>query len=240
MKNATFLAAVAAIVGFALPANAQCMSGMGLGDPGAEPVKIVMKYSWKVADMKPAALKSALEKLPTVAKASFDEKAPNRINVQFKGRCDQIGALETAAASSGVPAYVVNHAHVSIVLKTQPGADLKGAIDALGKVQGALFAKASGTSGLEIHADLNLLSMEEIRGAVAPFKCEAIVNQTFEFVRYRVVEGEAKAFEAAVNALKGVMVVHPEMNSGFGMWINKAAVKPEQIEKLEGFKLKRV
>ena len=239
MKSASILAA-AVCIAFAVPASAQCMAGgIALGDPGADPAKIVMKYSWKVAEVKPTALKAALEKLPTVAKAYFDDKSPNQIIVMYKGRCDQIGALESTAGSSGVSAYVVNHAHVSIVLKTQSGANVKGAIEALGKVQGALFAKPSGTSGLELHADLNLLSMEEIKGAVAPFKCEAVVNQTFEFVRYKVLEGNAEAFHAAVNALKGVMVVHTEMSKTFGLWINKAAVKPDQIEKVAGFKVER-
>ena len=36
----------------------------------------------------------------------------------------------------------------------------------------------------------------------------------------------------------GVMVVRDE-GDVVGLWINKAMVKPEQLEKLEGFKLER-
>jgi hypothetical protein len=240
MKNLLFFAAAAACIGFAVPASAQCPAGMALGTPGAEPVQIIMKYTWKLAEVKPTALKAALDKLPTVERTGFDEKNPNQILIKFKGRCDQISSLESAAAASGVPAYVINHAHVSIVLKVQAGSDPKGAIEALGKVTGALYSKVSGTSGLELHADLNTLSMDEIKSVVAPFKCDAIVNQSFEYVRFKVIEGKPEAFRAAAGATKGVMVVRGEPDSVAGMWINKAAVKPDQIEKIEGFTVKRL
>jgi hypothetical protein len=238
--NHVIVAAVAALIlAGALPASAQCPASMAYSDPGAEPVSLVLKYTWKSPEIRPTALKAALEKLPTVVKTWWDEKQPNRIVAQFRGRCDQISALETAARDAGVSAYVLNHAHVSIVLKVQPGANLKGAIEALGKVPGALFAKASGTSGLEVHADLNLLSVDDMKAAVEPFKCEPVVNQTYEFVRFKVVEGELDKFESAVSGVKGVVVVR-RIDDSVGLWINKSAAKVEQIEKLEGFKAKRV
>ena len=238
MKTQTILATLAAVVGLSLHASAQCPAGMALGDPGAEPVSISLKFAWKNAEVKPVALKNALEKLPTVVRTGFDEKNPNLILVKFKGRCDQIASLEAAASSAGVPAYVVNHAHVSVVLKTQPGANVKGAVEALGKVGGALFAKVSGNN-LEIHSDLNALNIDEIRNAVAPFKCDAVVNQSFEFVRFKVLEGDVQGFVVAANAIKGVMTVRGQDENVIGMWINKAVVKAEAIEKTEGFKLKR-
>jgi hypothetical protein len=238
--NHVIVAAVATLVlACALPASAQCPTSMAYSDPGAEPVSLVLKYSSKNPEVRPTALKAALEKIPTVVKTWWDEKQPNRIVAQFRGRCDQISALETAARDAGVAAYVLNHAHVSIVLKVQPGANLKGAIEALGKVPGALFAKASGTSGLEVHADLNLLSVDDMKAAVEPFKCEPVVNQTYEFVRFKVVEGDLDKFESAVSGVKGVMVVR-RIDDSVGLWINKSAAKVEHVEKLEGFKARRL
>lgn len=224
----------------AVPALAQCPAGMAASDPGAEPVQIVMKYAWKLSEVKPNALKTALEKLPTVVKTSFDEKNPNQILIKYKGRCDQLSQLEAAAKEAGVPGYVISHAHVTIVLKTQAGADVKGALEALGKVSGAMYAKVSGTAGLELHADLNVLSLDEIQGAVAPFKCSALVNQSYEYVRFRVLEGKPEGFQAAAGALKGVAVTRNEGESVVGMWINKAATKAEAIEKLDGYRVRRL
>ena len=239
MKILTSLAMAAAAVVAAIPASAQCpASGAAAGD-GAEPIQLVLKYTWKNAEAKPTALKTAIEKLPTVVRTAFDEKARNQLLVQFKGKCDQVAQLESAASAAGVPAYVINHAHVSIAFKTQPGANLKGAIDAVGKVTGALYVKSSGT-GLDLHADLNLLSMYDLTTAVAPYKCEPVVEKTFEFLRFQVEEGKRPAFEAAAQDVKGVMVVRMETDDVVGMWINKAAVQAAQIEKLEGFKLKRL
>jgi hypothetical protein len=238
MKLVMIVAALC--VGFALPAAAQCPTSMAYSDPGAEPVSLVLKYSWKTAETRPTALKAALEKANGVVKTWWDEKNPNRIVAQFRGRCDQISALETAARESGVPAFVLNHAHVSIVLKVQQGANVKGAIEALGKVPGALFAKASGTSGLEVHADLSLLTIDDMKAAVAPFKCEPIVNQTYEFVRFQVLEGGLAKFEAAASGVKGVMFARTVDNDAVGLWVNKSAFKADQIEKLDGFRVKKL
>ena len=239
MKILPWMASVAVSVALAAPASAQCMVGSAAGVPDAEPFTLVMRYAWKVADSKPTALKTALDKLPTVVRTAFDEKAPNTILVKFKGRCDQVSQLETAAGSAGVPAYVVNHAHVAITLKGAKGANVKAAIEALGKINGALYSKLQGATGVELHADLNLLNIDEIRMAVEPHKCEATVTQSFEYVRYKVVEGKASEFEAAAGRMKGVMVVRPEGQDVVGMWLNKAAVKAEQVEKIEGFKLEK-
>src|SRR5688572_25062571 len=169
MKLLASLAALSAIAAFAPSASAQCPATGASGLPNGEPISLVMKYAWKLPDVKPAALKNALEKLPVVERTAFDEKNPLQILVKFKGRCDQVLSLETAAREAGVPAYVVNHAHVSIVLKPQAGANVKAALDGLGKVGGALYAKPSGTTGLELHANLELLSYYEIKTVAESF-----------------------------------------------------------------------
>jgi hypothetical protein len=238
MRHAPWLAAAALSIAAAAPASAQCPASGASGLPNAEPIPLVLRYTWKVADVKPTALKTALDKLPTVVRTAFDDKS-NTILVKFKGRCDQVSQLETAAQSAGVPAYVVNHAHVAITLKGGKGADLKSAIEALGKINGALYSKLQGTTGLELHADLTQLNIDEIRMAVEAYKCEATVAQSFEYVRFKVVEGKSADYEKAAGHVKGVMVLRNEGQDVVGMWLNKAVVKVEQLEKLEGFKLER-
>jgi|SRR6266850_4442397 len=237
MKTLSILVALAATVALSRPAAAQCPAGMALGDPGAEPVKITLRYYWKLAEVKPTALKTALEKLPTVAKVEFTGPG-NLATVMFKGKCEQIGALESAAAAAGVPAFAVSHAHVLVVLKTQPGADVKKAVEALGTGFGVLFAKPSG-AGLELHANLIDLSVDELRAKIAPFKCDLVINQSYEYVRFKVVVGKQADFAAAAGEIRGVVVVRPETEEISGMWINKAMVKADQIEKLPGFKVER-
>ncbi len=236
MKPLAIPAIVLCCLAASQAAAAQC-PGAGKGGPPAEPVKIVLKYYWKIVDVKPAALKTALEKLPTVVKAEFAPQF-NTMLVTFKGRCDQVSCLETAALAAGVPALVVNHAHVMVGLKTQPGADVKGAAEAIGKAPGVLFAKLTG-AGLELHADLEKLTMASLREAAAAFKCDVLVNQTFEYVRYKVAEGPVNGFSAAADETKGVMFVRPEGEGVIGMWISKTMVKAEQIERIPGYRIER-
>ena len=237
MKTLSILAAVAASIALSRPAAAQCPAGMALNDPGAEPVKITLRYYWKSAEVKPTALKTALEKLPTVAKVEFTGPG-NLATVSFKGKCEQISQLESTAAAAGVPALAVSHCHVLVVLKTQPGADVKKAMEALGTGFGVHFAKPSG-SGFELHANLIDMSIDELRYKIAPFKCDLVINQSYEYVRYKITQGKQADFLAAAAAIRGVVVVRPENDDTSGMWINKSLVKADQIEKLEGFKVER-
>jgi hypothetical protein len=239
MKNFSALAALAAAACFALPASAQCPASGAMTGDDVEPISLVLKYAWRNAELKPTALKTALEKLPTVVRTAFDESVKNQILVKFKGRCEQVIQLESAANAAGVPAYVVNHAHVAIAFKTQPGADLRGAVDAVSKVTGALYSKASG-GGLDLHADLSKLSIYDLRSATAPFKCEPIVEKTYEFMRFKVTEGDPLKFTAAADNLKGAIIVRPEPDDVVGIWVCKAVLKADQIEKLEGFKVKKL
>ena len=250
----TLLAAIVVFWGSAV-ASAQCPScgssggaaggapGPGVpGGIGKEPAKkatfdVVLKYYAKAAEASPAALKSALEKVKGVQSVALPEDSKTAV-ITFAGKCEQIGALETAAQNAGFPALVLNHAHVVVALKPLKGADPKAAAAELALVDGVRGVNAS-PSGLELHADLEKLSMEAIREAAAKFKCEVIVNQTFEYLTYKVLEGTPLDFHLAVDGLKGVMVVRDEGDLQVGLWINKAMVKAEQLEKVEGFKLER-
>lgn len=78
-----------------------------------------------------------------------------------------------------------------------------------------------------------------MRLTVEPFKGVGVVNRSLEFVRFRVLEGRVSGFAAAASVVKGVMVVREEGESVVGMWINKPAVKPGEMKKIEGFKVKR-
>jgi len=198
---------------------------------------IVLKYYWKNVEVKPTGLKAALEKLKTVQKVDLPLDSKTAV-VTYSGKCDQLGALETASLNAGFPALVLSHAHVVVTLKTQKGADPKAAAAEIALVEGVAGVTSAAT-GLELHADLEKLTLANLREAAAKFKCEIVVNQTFEYVKYKVVQGETWDFHAAADLLKGVMVLRDEDEGVVGMWINKSMVKTEQIEKLEGFKLER-
>jgi len=158
--------------------------------------------------------------------------------VSFTGKCDQLGALETAALNMGVPALVLNHAHVVLTLKPLKGADLKGAREELSAVEG-VTGITSTAAGLELHSDLEKLTLENLKAAAARKNCDVVVNQTFEYVKYKVVEGEFGTFRMAADATKGVMTVREEGDNTLGMWINKSMVKTEQLEKIKDVKVER-
>jgi hypothetical protein len=216
MKHASIFAVAVAAIAFAVPASAQCMSGMGLSDPGAEPVKIVMKYIWKVSEMKPTALKNALEKPPgrqDVLRREVPE--PDHRPVQGPVRPDR-GARDRGRF--GRRSRVRHQPRACLGrLENPAGRGSEGRDRCAGQGAGRDVREALGHGRPGNPRGPGALSMEEIRGAVAPFKCDAVVNQTFEFVRYRVVEGDPGAFETAANALKGVMVIHPEASGFFGI-----------------------
>ena len=159
--------------------------------------------------------------------------------VTYSGKCEKLGSLEVAATNAGFEALVLNHAHVIATLKPLRGADIKGAADEIALTEG-VSGLTTGPSGLELHADLEKLTMENLQAAAAKFKCEVIVNQTFEYVKYKVVEGDAYEFMMQADNTKGVMVARSgDEDNVIGFWINKSVMKAEQLEKLAGFKIER-
>jgi hypothetical protein len=253
MKRVSAVASVLVFIAGASLASAQCPScgssgggapgsgvpgGIGKGEPAKKATfEVVLKYYWKNPESKPAGLKTALEKIKGVQSVFLADHAKTAI-ITFAGKCEQIGALETAAQNAGYPALVLNHAHVVVTLKPLKGADIPGAAAELGLVDG-VHGVNPGPSGLELHADLRKLKVADLQDAAIKFKCEIIANQTFEYVMYKVVEGRVWDFLTAAEALKGVLVVRDEGDGLAGVWINKAMIKTEQIEKLDGFKLER-
>jgi hypothetical protein len=133
---------------------------------------------------------------------------------------------------------VVNHAHVLVNFKPLKGGDLKAARDEV-SLLAAVTGVTSSAGGLELHADLEKLTMEDIKAAAGKFNCEVTVNQTFEYVRYKVVDGDFEVFQRAIPSIKGVMIVREEGDNSLGLWIHKTFVKNEQIEKIQGVKVEK-
>jgi hypothetical protein len=208
-----------------------------MGTPQKTTTDIVLKYYWKNVEIKPTGLKSALEKLKTVAKVELPADTKTAI-VSYSGKCDKLGSLEAAAQTAGFEALVLSHAHVVASLKPLAGADLKGAAAEIALVEGVSGVTAGATS-LELHADLEKLTMDNLKAAAAKANCDIIVSQTFEYVKYKVVEGETYDFIAAADLVKGVMIAREEEEGVVGMWINKSQIKTSQLEKLAGFKVER-
>jgi len=210
---------------------------MGYETPQKPTTEIILKYYWKNVETKPTGLKAALEKLKTVKTVELPADSKTAI-VTYTGKCDKLGALETAAQNAGFEALVLNHAHVVATLKPLKGADPKAAVAEVALTEG-VTGTTNGPSGLELHADLEKLTLENLQAAAAKFKCEIIVNQTFEYVKYKVVEGNSYEFQAAADLVKGVMTVRDEGEDIVGMWVNKSMIKAEQLEKIAGFKIER-
>jgi len=182
-------------------------------------------------------LKTALEKIKNVRSVDLPDGTQNAV-VTFTGKCDQLGALETAALNAGVPALVVNHAHVMVSFKPLKGADLKSAREEVTLLPAVVGVTAT-AGGLELHADLEKLTMEDIKAAAGKFNCDVAVNQTFEFAKYKVVEGDFEVFQRTVPNIKGVMTVREEGDNTLGMWIHRTFVKVDQIEKIKDIKVAR-
>lgn len=252
MKALSAAITVAALVWGSALASAQCPSSGGAaggapgpgipGGPGPgagrKPTfEVVLKYYWKSLEIKPSALKTALEKVKGVESVVLPAHTRTAV-IQFSGKCEQLGSLETAAQNAGVHALVQNHVHVVVGIKALKGADLKGAVAELAVVPGVHGINPA-PSGLELHSDLQTLTLANLRTAAAKFNCEIIVNQTFEYVTYKVVEGGTWEFVTAAEAIKGVLVVRDDGEGVAGLWINKTMVKAEQLETLQGFKVER-
>jgi hypothetical protein len=208
-----------------------------MGTPKKTTTDIVLKYYWSNVEVKPSGLKAALEKLKTVTAVDLPANTKTVV-VTYSGKCDKLGSLETTAQNAGVDALVLNHAHVLASLKPLKGADLKGAGAEVALVEGVSGVTAGATS-LELHADLEKLTMENLKAAAAKYNCEIIVSQTFEYAKYKVIEGETSDFIAAADLVKGVMIVREEDDRLVGMWISKTHIKTGQLEKLPGFKVER-
>jgi len=208
-----------------------------MGTPKKTTTDIVLKYYWKNVEIKPSGLKEALEKLKTDTAVDLPANTKTVV-VTYSGKCDKLGSLETTAQNAGVDALVLSHAHVVASLKPLKGADLKGAAAEVALVEGVAGVTAGATS-LELHADLEKLTLANLTAAAAKYNCEIIVSQTFEYVKYKVVEGATSDFIAAADLVKGVLIAREEDEGVAGMWISKAHIKTGQIEKLPGFKVER-
>jgi len=201
------------------------------------PVDVTMKYYWKNPEIQPSGLKAALEKLKAVKNVDLPEKTKTAV-VSYLGKCEKLGTLEVAAQNAGFEALVISHAHVLVAIKPLANADVLGAQNAIAKVDGVQWV-TTGASALQLHADLEKLTMENLKAAAAKHNCDVVANQTYEYVRLKVVEGDIYEYIAKVDVTKGVMTTREEDSGIVGMWINKAYIRVDRLQKLEGFKIER-
>ncbi len=199
---------------------------------------IDMKYFWS-AETAPSGVAKALEKVNGVKEVTVNGEE-RTISVQFQGKCDQLHKLETAAVNAGCPALILNHCHVLVALTPIPGkpADLAKAKGSLGGLEGVSGQELS-NGCIELHADLTKLTLEAIKGAVKDCGFEASVNQSYEFVTYKVVEGEYSDFAKELRARKGVMTFEEKGDNTVGLWIQTSSLKRVDIEKMAGFKVEK-
>ena len=240
------LSAAVALAGYATPAAAQVGDDEKKHPPSEVPIdrtpknvtaEVVLKHYWKSGEKRAFGLKEALEKLKPVKSVDLPRDSRKAV-VTYTGRCDQYVSLESVALSAGFPALVLSHVHVPVVVKPQKGGDSRGAMAALGQAEGVTEA-TPGESTVLLHADLEKLTMEGLKSVAEKYGCDIVVNQTYEFVRLKVVEGDSSAYVAAADMIKGVMTCQDEGEGVVGMWIHKGHVKVERLQKIEGFKVER-
>jgi hypothetical protein len=204
--------------------------------PKSLTAEVSLRYYWKAGE-RPAKLKVALEQLKPVSKVELPPNTRVAV-VTYTGRCNAYTALETAAHNAGFPALVLSHVHVVAVLKPLKGGDTKNAAAEIARVAG-VHDMTAGESALVLHADLEKLVMENLKSAAAKYNCDIVVNQTYEYARFKVVEGDPAEYLAAADVIKGVLVIEDEGEGVVGMWINKSHVKIDRLEKLPGFKAEK-
>jgi len=246
MKILWGLSAAVALAWSATPAAAQVGDDEKKQPPSEVPIdrtpknvtaEVVLKHYWKSGEKRAFGLKEALEKLKAVKSVDLPADSRKAV-VTFTGLCSQYVSLEATALSAGFPALVLSHVHVPAVLKPQKGGDVKGAIAGLGQVEGVTEV-TPGESAVLLHADLEKLAMEDLKSTAAKYNCEIVVSQTFEFMRFKIVEGDPAAFMAEADLIKGVMTARDEGEGLIGMWIHKGHLKMERLEKLPGFKIEK-
>jgi hypothetical protein len=172
-----------------------------------------------------AVVKPAMQRIKGVQKVEIDARL-RLILVTWKGKCKGIHQLETVAAAAGVPAYLLNHAHVYATLKTGRTSNLNALWHDLFDVPGVRGSIITGAQ-IELHADLQELAMDGLR------KAARAANVEFDFTSHSWVEpalsgGDADRIGRELAALKGV--VHTRVRDGaIGFWSLKS-VKDEQLK----------
>ncbi len=172
-----------------------------------------------------AVVKPALQRIKNVAKVDVDASL-RLILVTWKGKCKGIHQLESAAAAAGVPAYLLNHAHVTATLKTNRGSNLNTLWYGLNDVAGVKGSIITGAQ-VEIHCDLQDLSITGIRKAAKE------ANVEVEFTSHHWIEptlsgGDVERACREVGQLKGVVLARVT-NEKLGFWAIKS-VKDDQLK----------
>lgn len=163
---------------------------------------------------------------------------PTIVTVQFQGKCDQYTKLETAAAKEGIVALIFGHCHVKMGLLPQKNANLKLLEENLLSLKGVSGYDLKGAV-VGLHADLGKLSVSDLKKTARDNGFEVVIDGTYAYVTYQVVEGEYSEFVKTIKARKGVMKVDDCGDNTVGAWLNLTHVNPVEIEKTAGFKLEK-
>ncbi len=172
-----------------------------------------------------AVVKPALARVKGVQKVEIDAKL-HLVLVTWKGKCKGINQLETAAASVGVPAYLVNHSHVYAALKTARGSNLDELWNELFDVAGVKGSIITGGQ-IEIHCDLQDLSLSGMR-KVAKKSGVELDFTSHNWIEPSLTGGDAQSVADSVVGLKGVLFSRVKEEK-LGFWALKS-VKDEQMK----------
>lgn len=180
-----------------------------MGTPGGKPEMLLVRY-YGASEPDGEKLKATLEKAKGVDHVSLERSAP-KAWIDWRGGCRALAVLESTAAAAGVPAYVINHAHVTVSLKAvvtnaSPKA-LWDQVHAISGVKGAVVT----ASTTQIHADLSLLAVHELRAALRAAGYEGTLT-THIWAEIPVEAGDAEKFEKELAGVRGVMVIKRENN----------------------------
>lgn len=192
-------------------------------------------------------LKEALSKVKDFSSVEVDAQF-SAIKVFFNGKCDRLAEVEEAVKNAGATAIIVNHVEIQVALIPQKGAEADYLRQRLQAAPGVLSVDVKPTSVI-LHGDLTFLTTEGLREAAASANYEIFLNQSHEFLTYKVVEGRAGDYAGKVRNVRGVMHVVEKPGGIVGMWINRACFKKPvkkgerpaltlllgPIEKIEGF-----
>jgi hypothetical protein len=181
-------------------------------------------------------LKKALSKVSGVKEIEQSTDDPSIVTVQFQGKCDQYVKLEAAAAKEGITALIYGHCHVKIGLVPQKNANLKLFEENLLSLKGVSGYDLKGAI-VGLHADLGKLSVNDLRKTAKDHGFEIVIDGSYAYVSYQVVEGEYSDFVKTIKARKGVMKVDDCGDNTVGVWVNLSYLHPLEIEKTAGFKL---
>lgn len=168
---------------------------------------------FSAADTEPMALRKAIEKIKEVKLVEFEPKR-RIMSIWWKGTCPALNSVESIAAAAGVPAMLVSHAHVTVAIKPQAGAnpaDLEWGLAMRGMHGGGLKG-----SNVELHMDLQVVSAKQLLDKLKSLKFDAEIK-THRWVDVSITDGDWTALARELKGVKGVLET-TSTSSSIGLW----------------------